>query len=235
VTRRVLVPVTSLLALLAGCGIAPDSQPRDVATKDRPFTLSSDESIPPETTAAPGNPKVYLVDRSDHVVGSNRDVSSLTDLLRALLKGPTTQDNVRGFTSAIPLNTTLVDSHIDAKILTISLKTDPNSQGFGGANGPKAFAQLVYTAMGDPDKVRGVRFVVDNHEVGIDGDGKRVVDHPLTKNDFSKQAPAPGSDLKQPGGSLVTTTTSPLPPATTSIPTTATSVPTTVTTAVAGG
>ena len=86
-----LASTAALLVLLTGCGITEDSQPRDVATNDRPFTLSSDESITPETTAAPGKPKVYLVDRSDHLVGSNRDVNSLNDLLRALLRGPTTR------------------------------------------------------------------------------------------------------------------------------------------------
>ena len=158
-----------------------------------------------------------------HLIGANRDTSTLDDLLRALLKGPTPQEFAKGFQSAIPLNTRLVSSQIDAatKTLTIALELDPNST-LAGVSGPKAFAQLVYTvATAEQEQVTGVLFVVNGQPIkGVSGAGIPV-DGALTRADFADLAPVTASDFKPPGGTIATTTTTTVPPTTAPAVTTA--------------
>jgi hypothetical protein len=220
VRSRHLFIVAAVLALLSGCGIRGDARPRDITDDQKLFPLASDATSAPATTAAPGSPKVFLLGPDNvHLIGANRDTSTLDDLLRALLSGPTPQEFAKGFQSAIPPNTRLVSSQIDAatRTLTIALELDPNST-LAGTTGPKAFAQIVYTATAETFQVSGVSFVVNGQAIlGVGGAGTPV-DHPLTKADFGDLAPVTASDFKPPGGTIATTTTITLPPTTTTVP-----------------
>jgi hypothetical protein len=218
---RSLVFVAAVLALLSSCGIRGEARPRDITDDQKLFPLASDATSTPGTTAAPGSPKVYLLGADAvHLIGANRDTTTLDDLLRALLRGPTPQEFAKGFTSAIPLNTTLVSTQTDAatKIITIALELDPNST-LAGVSGPKAFAQLVYTATANPEEVAGVSFVVNGQVIAGVGGAGVPVDHPLTRADFADLAPVTPSDFKPPGATIATTTVPPTtvavtPPAT---------------------
>jgi hypothetical protein len=220
--RRHLIWVAAVLVLLSGCGIRGEARPRDITDDQKLFPLASDATSAPGTTAAPGSPKVFLLGSDNaHLVGANRDTSTLDDRLRALLRGPTPQEFAKGFTSAIPLNTGLASTQIDTAsgILTIALELDPNST-LAGVSGPKAFAQLVYTATAEQDHVSGVKFIVNGQPILGVGEAGTPVDHPLTKADFGDLAPVTASDFKPPGG-VATTTTITLPPAVTTAPATA--------------
>lgn len=217
---RHLLLVAALLALLSGCAIRGEARPRDIPDDQKLFPIASDATSTPGTTAKPGSRKVFLLGPDNvHLIGVNRDTSTLDDLLRALLRGPTPQEFAKGFQSAVPLNTKLVSTHTDAatKNLTIALQLDPNST-LAGVNGPKAFAQLVYTATAEPDRVSGVSFVVNGQAIkGVSGDGIPV-DGALTRPDFAGMTPVTPSDFKPPGGTIATTTTATVPPTTTTVP-----------------
>jgi sporulation and spore germination protein len=213
---RRLVLVAAVLALVSGCGIRGEARPRDITDDQKLFPLASDATSTPGTTAKPGSPKVFLLGSDNaHVVGANRDATTLDDRLRALLRGPTPQEFAKGFTSAIPINTSLVSTQIDAttRALTIALELDPNST-LAGVSGPKAFAQLVYTATAEQDQVSGVLFVVNGQAIkGVSGAGLPV-EGALTRADFAGLAPVTPSDFKPPGATIATTT---LPPATVAV------------------
>jgi Sporulation and spore germination len=211
-----LIFVGAALALVSGCGIRGDARPRDITDDQKLLPLASDATSTPATTAAPGSPKVFLLGPDNaHLIGANRDTTTLDDLLRALLRGPTPQEFAKGFQSAIPINTGLVSTQIDAatKNLTIALELDPNST-LAGVSGPKAFAQLVYTATGNQDQVSGVSFVVNGQPIkGVSGAGIPV-DGALTRADFADLAPVTASDFKPPGATIAPTTTTTVPPTT---------------------
>jgi len=208
------------LVVLCGCGISNDKGPRDIAARDQPFPLVSNPQSP-DTTAASGGPKVYLVSTDDsHLIGSARDAANRDDLVRALLQGPTQQDQQRGLRSFVPIGTTLVRTELDAAgVLTIRLKLAADSLGFRGADAAKGFAQLVFTVTDNPG-VLGVRFVVDDQPIQpLNGDGTRV-DTPVTRADYAKLAPISFPDVHTPGAVASTTTEAPTTFATTPPPTT---------------
>ncbi len=218
---RHLFIVAAVLALVSGCGIRGEARPRDITDDQKLLPLASDATSTPGTTAAPGSSKVFLIGTDGvHLRGANRETSTLDDLLRALLRGPTLQEFAKGLTSAIPPDTKLVSAVTDpaTKTLTIALQLDPNST-LAGVSGPKAFAQIVYTATAEPDTVSGVKFVVNGQAITGVGESGIPVDHPLTRADFPDLAPATPPDVKPPGGTVATTTTSTVLP--TSAPATA--------------
>ena len=103
------------LAALAGCGLPDDSGPRDIPPG---FALDADESstVAPATASTSG-PKTYFVGGAGEpgtLVGVSRDVQAndLTNVLRALLDGPTTSEQSRGLRTAIPEGTQLLDARV---------------------------------------------------------------------------------------------------------------------------
>lgn len=230
--RRVVWAIFgAAVASLAGCGIGNEASPRVIGPNEQPF-VHEPTSVPSATTAPTGGPKLYLISTDNvHLVASARDVASRDDLLKALLLPLTKQDNDRGLHTFIPIGTTLAGTSIANGILTIRLTVPADQAGLEGANAPKAYGQLVYTATDSPDVSVGVLFIVNSQQVHpFDANGKPLT-RPANRLDYALFAPVGlGADVKPPGGVATTTTA---PPPTYVSTTTSTTEATTTTTAAA--
>ena len=96
-----------VLALgLAACGIPTAAEPTPIAKSDVPYHLLNP---PTTTTTLPGSPpavgvpeQIYLVAPNGHLVAATREVAvpaSLTQVVGALLAGPTATESASGIQS----------------------------------------------------------------------------------------------------------------------------------------
>jgi spore germination protein GerM len=185
---RVVALALALLAL-AGCGLQPDDLPRDIA-EDQRGDLS--EVVSGGDDSPVGGRRIFLV--SADSTGSTsllrsvpRDVgSSPTEVLTALLAGPTITEQATRLRSAIPQGTFLVDVEFVAQG---TLQVDLSSAIFDATGDSliDAVAQVIYTA----NEIEGVDQVllrVDGQpQQWPRGDGA-LVNGPLTIYDYPGRA-----------------------------------------------
>lgn len=137
--RRSGLLLASLL-VLAACGLRPDSQPHDV-----PDDNQVDLSGPSVGTDVSGAERIYLVEPGeDHLLRSvQRQATSASDLMDALLRGPSPAELDGGYSSAIPSTVRLLGTREQAPFLYVDVTdelTDLSGQGL-----LQALAQIVYT------------------------------------------------------------------------------------------
>lgn len=194
---------TSLIALsvllgAAGCGIATDRAPKAIDAADLPADLvdpnvSSTTTIPGSVTTA--SVTVYFLTRQGEITRLTpvqREVASRSraaDRIKAVLTGPTADEQRLGLISTIPTDTVLLDTTFvptDGELVVNLSGALFDVQGKELAN---AFAQLVWTVTESPG-VRQVRFKVDGQAYrtpnaeGIEQDGA------VTRGDYNSLAPA---------------------------------------------
>jgi len=182
----------------AGCGIAADREPKVIQAADLPADLL--DPNPPSTTTLPGSATpasvtVYFLTRQGeltHLTPVQRDVASSSraaDRIRALLTGPSADEQQLGLISTIPTDTVLLDTTYvpaDGELIVNLSGALFDVQGKELAN---AFAQLVWTVTEVPG-VRQVRFKVDGQAYrapnaeGIEQEGA------VTRGDYNSLAPA---------------------------------------------
>jgi hypothetical protein len=108
-------------------------------------------------------------------------------LVVALLEGP-----VRGspLDTSIPLNSRLISIEVDQGIATVNLSAEFES----GATGvPLALklAQIVYTLTEKETRIVGVLFEIEGEPIPVLTGNGLVVEHPVTRRDYSRFAPPP--------------------------------------------
>jgi spore germination protein GerM len=210
-TGRALALAWLAVGLLAACGIANDRTPRDIAPDDRPDAAES--STPPEAQPGAG-PNVYLVapqapGEPSRLRAVGREVAQApTNLVNALLAGPTPEDQSNRLRTAIPPGTLLrTASRTSNGIMVVDV-----SQQILQATGDAlidAVAQLVFTAT-ELEGVSGVRLLVDGEQREWPrGDGSQTADA-LTRFDYPERNPTSQPDypaLPSPAPVSTTTTT----------------------------
>ena len=177
-----------LVALVAGCGIPQDEQPRVLAREDAPFRLFED--VAPEPVGD-GRVALYFV-RADLVVLQTRAVersTSIRELLDLLLEGPTPEQVAQGTRSELPTTFDVEDVTVGADgVAVVTLG--------GGANqlgpSPLGFAQVVATLTA-PGRARAVRFRLDGEDLPVPrGDGLLTTE-PLDRDDYAKLLSLPSA------------------------------------------
>ena len=145
------------LLLLTSCGLRADSKPHDV-----PEDNQVDLSGPSVGTNASGAERIYLVEPGeDQLLRSvQREATSATELMDALLRGPSPGELDEGYSSAIPSTVKLLRAREQAPFLYVDVTdelTDLSGQGL-----LQALAQIVYTG----SELDGV----DRVQITVNGD-----------------------------------------------------------------
>ncbi len=189
--------LTMLLATLVGCGLGSDSAPTSLSVPKDVFP-----SEVAETNASPLIPNatlhpVYFL-RDDALVEIQRPLPPPVFLdapLNNLLEGPTETEAEKGFVSAIPAGTEVVDVAL-MRNNTISIHLNQTFFEIEGAQRIRATAQLVFTASALINDTQGVVFYLEGDPVQLpDGEGsieevpEGRLPAPLTVKDYSTLTP----------------------------------------------
>lgn len=194
----VLVAVATVVAvalLAAACGIPTGGGPTAIAKADVPFhllnpTSGSTTTVPQSVTAQ----TIYLVAPSQHVVAVTRYLpvpANLSDILRALLEGPTAEESAKGYQSFLNGTNVQVSATVSAGIATVNFSANP-VQVVGADFQALAFAQVVFTAVAaQPGIILGASFQIAGSHVPVPtGEGVQVTG-PVGPNAYLPQAPLP--------------------------------------------
>jgi len=157
---------TFLAAVLlgsVGCGIAPDSAPRDVAANERSLTANAVS----DGDDAGGTSRIYLVAPSEAgdpslLRSTSRDVASgATPLIKSLLAGPNDEELASRLVTNIPQETQLLSTRSSGDVLFVDVS--PEITELSGDLLVLAVAQIVFTAA-EIDGVRAVRLRVNGED-----------------------------------------------------------------------
>jgi spore germination protein GerM len=160
---RRLFLLMAALALVAGCGVPKDHEPRDISAGDQ-LRLGSNEGAEPRGGNAIG-PKVYFLTAAttaspERLQPASRDVAPVPEaVLRELFRGLAPEERSRRWRTAIPADTQLLSATQQGDG---TLVVDVNDAIFGAQDDAqiKAVAQIVFTAVGI-DGVDRVQLLVD--------------------------------------------------------------------------
>jgi spore germination protein GerM len=199
--RRAAAVLLSLLlaAAVAGCGLPTDDEPRELSADAVPFDL-----LAAPTTTLPGSPPadrsqiVNLYFRNDErlvpvptLVAAPSDSTSSQPtpdaVITALLETESSELD-RGVRSAIPPDTTLVDTRRAGDVLTIDL-----SEAFTTVESNLlifAVAQLVYTST-ELSGINRVRFAIEGERISVPDDEGVEQEGPVSPSDYLSLAPLP--------------------------------------------
>lgn len=193
--KRVLM--AGLLALLVGCGVPTDDEPRALDPADAPGGVL--ETAAPQAEG-PGRIALYFV-RGDpeRVVLQQRAVErspSMSELLDLLLEGPTQEQVAAGTRSEIP--TSLQVEEVEVGPRCVAVVTLGGDDSLVGAS-PLGFAQIVATLTA-PGRAAAVRFRIDGQDLRVPrGDGS-LTDAPVDRSDYREllNQPPPASPTALP-------------------------------------
>jgi spore germination protein GerM len=157
--RVAALVLATLTTVAAACSIQPDTSPRDIPNADRAL---SDPLAPAEGGESAGSTRVYLVKESDdgtpHLSAVLRSVeSTASSVMQELLKGPNTQEEDDGITTAVPRGLVLRSTRPGGGVVTVDVSSELLDE-----PAPKlqlAIAQIVFTAS-ELEGVREVRVTV---------------------------------------------------------------------------
>jgi spore germination protein GerM len=146
-----------------GCGIAPDSAPRDVAPAERNLTVNAVS----DGDEAGGTSRIYLVAPSEAgdpslLRSTSRDVASgATPLIKSLLAGPNDEELASRLVTNIPQETVLISARPSGDVLFVDVS--PEITELSGDLLVLAVAQIVFTAT-EIEGVRAVRLRVNGQD-----------------------------------------------------------------------
>ncbi len=187
--RRLSVLAAAAAVLLGGCGISPDTAPRDITDDD---AVADDRTDGTDTEAATGTGRVFLV-QSDAAgaptdlvavpraieVGADRDP---TGVLGVLIAGPGTSERADGISTFVPADLEQLGWSPRSGGV-ISLDLGPQLNELSGTALTFALAQIVYSLSEIPG-VTAVRITVEGvAETWPDANGRPQAD-PLTVFDY---------------------------------------------------
>ncbi len=195
---RALAAIATLVALgsTAACGIPTSGTPTAIAKTDVPFHLL--DPVTPTTLRPIVRPEVtvpatiFLVAPSQHLKAVSRNVpvpASLSEILGALLEGPTAAESVFGLQSFLSGTTTQVRASVSGGIATVDFFS-ANPVQVVGPDQTLAIAQVVFTATEQPG-VTGVLFQIDNKPIDVPTASGAQVPGPVKRSTYQPQAPLP--------------------------------------------
>jgi len=194
--RATAVLTSFLVALaLAACGIPTASSPSPIARSDVPYHLLDP---PTTTTTTPGAAPavgvaevIFLVAPSGHLVPATREVAvpaSLSQVVGALLAGPTATESAAGIQSYLSPTGVQVSLAATGGVATVDFTTDPIQ--VVGPDQTVAIAQVVYTLTQQPG-VTGVTFEIAGKAIEVPTAAGAQVPGPVARADFGPEAPLP--------------------------------------------
>lgn len=216
--KRLLIILGVVALLAAGCGSgdvgsagqvtnAPVSSlhaPETTTTTTIPTASSTttpdgDGTTAPTTTTPESTQvfvDVFFVKDGEYAETVTRSVETPSvagNAIRALISGPSGDEEDHGLSSAVPANTLLLGLTIDDGLATIDLSREFETGG-GSFSMLSRLAQVVYT-LTQFDSVDRVQFRIDGEPVTVFSSEGIVLDEPVTRADFTSALPIgpPGS------------------------------------------
>jgi hypothetical protein len=179
----------------AACGIPTATAPTAIAKSDVPYHLLNP---PTTTTPTPGSQpavgvaeQIFLVAPNGHLVAANREVAvpaTLSQLLGALLAGPTATETAAGIQSYLGGTNVSVSATQANGVATVHFHTNPIQ--VVGPDQTLAIAQVVYTATQQAG-VTGVTFAIDGKPIEVPTAAGAQVPGPVGRADYAPEAPLP--------------------------------------------
>ncbi len=194
--RGSLLAAVVVVLAVAGtaCGIPISQSPRSIAKSDVPFHLLDPATSTTVASSSPpevGVPEtIYLVAQSQHLTPVSRDVrfpANLTQILGALIDGPTPAESALGLQSFLTAKTS-VTATVVGGIATVDFTTSPVE--VVGADETLAIAQVVFTAT-QQSGVKGVVFEIDGQPTPVPAGNGTQVTGPVSRSTYLPQAPLP--------------------------------------------
>ena len=183
--------VVIAVAVLAGCGVPADRDPRPI-TQRVPFGLLDPPPASTTTTRPPlatvSTPVFFVTD--GRLVPVNREVPaplSVPAALVALLDGPSDTETAAGIRTAISLQTQLLSTEVGGDVARLDLAGT-----FAEVPGDEqllAVAQLVFTATA-VEGVSAVTFAINGRPVAVPTADGTLKPGPVGRADFPTVAPA---------------------------------------------
>jgi hypothetical protein len=195
--RAAAVLVVLVVALVtAACGIPTGGGPTAIAKSDVPFQLLNPSPTGTVTSTLPPSvavpEQIFLVAPSQSLIAVDRDVeipATLSEVLGALLEGPTATESAAGLQTYLAGTKTQVTATVAAGIATINFSVNP-VQVVGPTIETIAIAQVVYTATQQPG-VTGVIFQIAGQPIEVPTASGADVAGPVDRTAYLPQAPAP--------------------------------------------
>ncbi len=189
-------PIVAALAgvglLTVACGI-PTAGPTAIAKSDVPFQLLSPSTSTTAVSPAVGVPETIFLATSQHLVPVSRDVAvpttlsaTLTEVIGALLEGPTAEESAQGLQSF--LTKTQVSATVSGDLATINFGTNPVQ--VVAADQTLAIAQVVFTATELPP-IAGVSFQIAGSPIEVPTANGVLTPGPVSRFSYIPQAPLP--------------------------------------------
>lgn len=176
----VVAVVVAALAVITGCGVPTDDEPRAITAESTTTPPAASSSGP-----ASGQTEIYLSTPTNAATESEAQLEAVSrnmgaqpnpdNVLEALLEGPTAEEQNRDLLTLIPPGTTVLGTTLDGNELTVELGDEWDS--LSGPDELGAYAQIVLS-MTNLDSVTRVRFKVDGKsvdDVPTGGDPQPVV------------------------------------------------------------
>jgi hypothetical protein len=189
-TRRVVrAAAVGLLAVLAACGVPTQRSAQKADADEVPYGLL--EQRDRETAAGrSGEEDVVLsFERNDRLVAVPRRLpgpASLSMLLAALRRGPTSEEVSVGVRSAIPRRGALRSVSLAGGTATVDLA--PGFATLSSADQLVALAQIVYTLTARPG-VGQIRFTLDGESTEVPRANGSLTAGRVSRDDYAVLAP----------------------------------------------
>jgi spore germination protein GerM len=194
---RLGLAVLAVVLATAACGIPTTGGPTAIAKGDVPFNLLSPASPTTATSTVPQEAEVpaliFLAASTGTVAPVSRYITvnttlnvTLTELLGALLLGPTPEESATGLQSFLSGAKTRVTAKVAGGIATVDFTANPIQ--VVGASQTLAIAQVVFTATAQPG-VTGVVFQIAGVPLDVPIASGATVPGPVDRTSYQPQAP----------------------------------------------
>jgi hypothetical protein len=186
--------MAAVALICTACGIPTGGTPTVIAKADLPAHLLN--PLPTPTTNPSGPPTVgvpeliYLVAPSQHLVAVSRDVqipASLSQIVGALLEGPTRAESTNGLQSFLVSDIGLTAT-VSGGIATVDFEASPIQ--VVGPDQTLGISQVVFTVTQQPG-ITGVAFQIAGNTIEVPTAAGAQVAGPVNRSDYAAQAPVP--------------------------------------------
>ena len=194
---RLGLAVLAIVMATAACGIPTTGGPTAIAKGDVPSNLLNPASPTTATSAVPPEAEVpeliFLAASTGTVAPVSRYITvpttlnaTLTEVLGALLLGPTPTESASGLQSFLSGAKTQVTAKVAGGIATVDFTSNPIQ--VVGASETLAIAQVVFTATQQPG-VTGVVFEIAGQLLDVPTASGAAVPGPVDRTSYLPQAP----------------------------------------------
>ena len=183
--------LVAIALVVTSCGIPTDSSPQAISKAAVPFHLLR-PTTPSTTTPQSfvGVPEsIYLVDPSQHLTPVVREIAppaTLTEILSALMDGPSKGESSTGLQSFLTGLPSDVHASVTNGLATVDFDSSPIQ--VGGPDQILAVSQVVFTVTAQPG-VTGVVFEIGGIPTDVPISTGALVASPVSQANYAPQAP----------------------------------------------